>query len=218
MTVPDVDDSVKREQQMNIRQWLVNAAVGALALGAQAANATTICAGCESIDGAAGTNIGAYNPDTMDEGTFNHTGIQNDVGASTAFEDFFVFDLNPGGSGSISADFTTTTRILDFVGELYADNGSVCDAGAPSSCSSVSLGSLIGSASAVGDRWEIIADGLPAGRYIIRITGSTRASGSSTYSGQLAFVPEFVPEPGTLALLGLGLLGIGIAPRRRSAS
>ena len=147
-------------------------------------------------------------------GTFNHTGIQNDVGASTAFEDFFVFDLNPGGGGSISADFTTTTRILNFRGELWTDNGSVCDtSGVETACSSVSPGSLIAFADATNDRWEIVANGLPAGRYIIRITGTTRPSGSSTYSGQLSFVPE----PGTLALLGLGLLGFGVARRRQTS-
>jgi hypothetical protein len=200
---------------MKLKNWLLSAAaVGAFAFGIQGANATTICAGCESVDGAAGTYIGSYNPDTLDEGTFNHTGIQNDVGASTAFEDFFVFDLDPGGSGSISADFTTTTRILNFRGELWTDNGSVCDtSGVETACSSVSPGSLITFADATNDRWEIVANGLPAGRYIIRITGTTRPSGSSTYSGQLSFVPE----PGTLALLGLGLLGFGVARRRQTS-
>jgi hypothetical protein len=199
---------------MKLKNWLVSAAaVGALAFGIQGANATTICAGCESIDGAAGTYIGGYNPDTLDEGTFNHTGIQNDVGANTAFEDFFVFDLDPGGSGSISADFTQTTRILNFRGELWSDGGSTCDtSGVETACSAISPGTLIGFADATNDRWEIVANSLPAGRYIIRITGSTRPSGSSTYSGQLSFVPE----PGTLALLGLGLLALGVAPRRRT--
>ena len=72
------------------------------------------------------------------------------------------------------------------------------------------LGALIDSADAVNRRWEIIQS-LDAGRYIIRVTGTTNAMGSSAYTGQLAFIPE----PGTLALLGFGLLGMGLARRRK---
>jgi hypothetical protein len=196
------------------RKLLALATIAALALGAQAASAATICAGCEKIDGAAGTYIGSYNPTTLDEGTFNHTGIQGDVGQNTAFTDFFVFDLNPGGMGSISADFTLTTGIRNFVGRLWtAAEGTNCGAGAPSACTAIVPGTLLVTATESNRRWEIIASGLEAGRYIIQVTGETRPSGNSSYSGQLSFT---VPEPGTLALLGLGLAGLGLSRRRKA--
>ena len=51
-----------------------------------------------------------------------------------------------------------------------------------------------------GNGWEIMVSDLAAGRYVLQITGETRGSGPSTYTGQLAFA---VPEPATLAMLGL---------------
>lgn len=195
-----------------MNKTLFLAPIAALAFGASA-NAATICVGCELIDGAAATYIGTYNPFEFDEGTFNHTGIQNDVGQSTAFTDFFVFDLNPGGKGSISADFTVNTGIQNFVGALWTDGGSDCAVGAPAACSTLVPGTKLYEVNATNRRWEIVASGLAAGRYIIQVTGSTRASGPSSYTGQLSFVSE----PGTLALLGLGLFGVGFLRRRVSA-
>ena len=187
-------------------------ALGGLALAAQTASAATICSGCEVIDGAAGTYLGTYNPEMFDNGTFNHTDIQADVGQDTPFNDFLLFDLDPAGRGSISADFTRFTAIRDFEGALWTDGGSTCDAGAPAACSAVVPGTELYRVTASDDRWEIVANGLAAGRYIIQVTGSTRASGPSSYSGQLSFVPE----PGTLALLGMGLFGIGVTRRRKA--
>jgi len=194
---------------MKMKNWLAHVvATGALALGSQVAQAGIICQGCEYGDDA-GTYLGSYNPTTFDFGTFNHSDVGIDVGPSTAFEDFWVFDLDPGGTGSISADFTAFTAITGFHGELYADNGGTTCTG--SDCSAIDLGALMASEDSVNRRWEIIEDNLPAGRYIIRVTGTTNPNSTSAYTGQLAFI---VPEPGTLALLGLGLMGVGLSRRR----
>ena len=198
---------------MKIKNLLAGVvAIGALALGSQAANAGIVCTGCEYDDAADGTHLGTYNPLAFDFGTFQHSDVGIVNGNLTAFEDFWVFTVDPSGRGSISADFTAFTNISGFMGELYADGGSTCAVGTPGACSDVVLGALIATADATNRRWEII-ESLDAGTYIIRVTGTTNANGTSAYTGQLAFIPE----PGTLALLGFGLLGMGLTARRRKA-
>src|SRR5262245_10460872 len=99
---------------MTIKKILARALViGALAFGAQAAQAGLICAGCE-YQGAPGTYLGTYNPLQVDFRTFQHSDVGLQSGPSTAFEDFWVFDLNPAGTGSVSADFTAFTGITGF--------------------------------------------------------------------------------------------------------
>ena len=150
---------------MKIKNLLAGVvATGALALGSQAAQAGIICPGCEYGDDA-GTYLGSYNPTTFDFGTFDHSDVGIDEGPSTAFEDFWVFDLDPGGTGSISADLHGVHRHRRVSRcSLYADNGGTHCAGGD--CSAIDLGALLAIATTSDSRWEIIADGLAAGRYM----------------------------------------------------
>ena len=147
-------------------------AIGALAFGSQAAQAGLICTGCEYDAAADGTYVGLYNPQTFDFGTFQHSDVGIDNGPSTSFHDFWVFDVNPAGHGSISADFTAFTSISGFTGQLFADGGSTC---AGSTCSNIVTGAWLATENSVDRRWEIMANGLEAGRYILLVTGTTNS-------------------------------------------
>ncbi|MDH3647413.1 MAG: hypothetical protein OER80_11625 [Gammaproteobacteria bacterium] len=197
---------------MKTKHILVGAvAVFGLALGVQVSNAATICSGCEAIDGAPGTYLGPYNTITSDHGTFTHTDLVDNVGNMTSFVDFWVFDLDGGGSVSMSANYTTLTGINNFAGTLWSDGGSTnCGSAIPTGCSVIALGLMLGSAS--GNNWEILTS-LATGRYILEISGETRINGSSAYSGQLGTV---VPLPGAFILLATSLMGLGFVRRKQT--
>ena len=158
---------------MKIRNCLAGGVMaGVLMLAAGVAHAALICSACE-YGGGAGTYLGAYNPADVDFGTFQHSDVGQDAGAHAPFEDFWVFDLGSDANGSISADFTMFAAISGFAGELYRDAGSAC---AGDECSSIMLGDLVANGLDTERRWEVMATGLTAGRYVVRVTGITNGN------------------------------------------
>lgn len=199
---------------MNLKRFVMSVAAAAtLGLGASTgAQAAVICNGCNYIEGAPATYLGAHNALTNDSSSFQH--IFNTV--STPFDDYWVFDIAPVANSSISADYTALAAILAFGGELFADGGSTCAGGPGTACATLILGGLVASDSdPSANRFELLA-ALNPGRYVIHVEGTTNADGDSIYTGQMAFeATRQVPEPGTLLLLALGLIGIaGVGFRR----
>ena len=166
------------------------------------ASSAVICTGCAYIDSSAGTYLGLQNPADTDQATFINTQM-----APGAFTDAWVFDFDPGGQVSINAAFNPLSAIGDFTVSLYVDTGSVCAAGKPGACSSISHGA-VAIATATNDGFaDLDFTALEAGRYVFVITGILTGPGS--YAGNMNTYVT-LKEGGTWVLLLGGLIILGV--------
>ena len=221
-----------------VSQFLAPVALAAAAFCAPQAQAANQYAQNASYLGN-GTYIGIFDPSvTPTENSFISSTSPT---ANGTFTDFWVFDINPSGNSSASLSFLNISNSFTaFSVQLFKDqapltnvaNGAYTIASqsrfglggilsptgpgsltlVPQTSSSFGIGTQFGGGTTANTNGF-----LAAGRYVVKVTGTTASVGQSnpTYSGQIQV--NQVPEPTTLALAGLALLGSAAAMRKRKS-
>jgi hypothetical protein len=191
--------------------WLSAAALFAGLATSGMASASPVCdPECAVVGGnTVSLYLGSFNTLAFDTAGFRHISLPTGV-----FNDYWVFDFAPSGSASVSATFTPVGGITGFV-------WSVQDAAGDNGCNVVAAGCgavTTGATQFSGTAGLPVASTLSAGRYVLYVTGSAVFNPNASiprYSGQFATAPGQVPEPGSLALVSLAMVGLAAGARRK---
>jgi hypothetical protein len=153
---------------------------------------------------------------------FSSSTITSDTGCMTSSLNFTVNNAGCGSSGSETGTFSNT--FLEFVGFSAFEVGLIV--GNDQSVFEIVLAifdnaTLLGSVSIFGTGNDLNDQFIGLGSTVafnrFTLTYDTPQLAEFTTRVDLGFDSVSVPEPGTLALFGIGLLGMGLARRRRKA-
>ena len=162
-----------------------------------------------------GTNVTGWNTSTGCNNPNCGIELRNNVaGAASDGNIYAELDTN---YNSFASQLLTTTGALylltfDYSPRMNVGTGSN---GIQVWWNGTLAGTYTGSGSTTGNNWVsqslYLVGGNPSTTLEFRAVGS-----SDSYGGSLDNVSVTVPEPGTLALLGLGLAGLGFAKRKKA--
>ncbi len=166
------------------------------------------------------TYIGTLSPTFYNSATFGNGSFNAGV-----FTDYWTFDISPAGNNSASLTFQPPTGVTGFAISLYKTTAmGVCaltGLNTAAQCTTQpTIGALVPTSnSSIGNFTSYATTSfLAAGRYVVEVTGTAliNVAGANSYGGSIAVNP--LPEPGSLALVGIGLLGAAVSLRKRKSS